>query len=171
MLVITWIRKAYKVLSADASPSAIAFAAAFGLLAGMLPLGSGMSTFLLLLVLVIRLQLTTAIAFWFIGAGLRAGLVGQFIAVAERLHETEAQRAFWTWFLEQPIVPWLDLHYHAILGGTICGVAIGAIVFFPIRGLVIAYRRFAHEKVSENKFFRWLTGFWFTKVLRFVFVG
>jgi hypothetical protein len=53
----------------------------------------------------------------------------------------------------------------------VTGVVAGAILFVPVRLLIISYRCFVHEKVSKNKFFRWLTNFWLVKALRFVFVG
>jgi len=48
MLILTWIRKLYKTLSADASPEAIAFAASFGIMLGFLPVQSGIFFILLL---------------------------------------------------------------------------------------------------------------------------
>ena len=48
---------------------------------------------------------------------------------------------------------------------------LGIALFFPVRWAVIGYRRFVHEKVSQNKFFKWLTNFFVIKILRFIFVG
>ena len=54
MLVLTWIRKLYKTLSADASPTAIALAASIGIVAGFLPINSGAFLVLLLALLIFR---------------------------------------------------------------------------------------------------------------------
>ena len=70
MLFLTWIRKIYKALSADASPTAIALGAFFGLMAGCVPITSGIFLYLIGVLLVFRVQLSAAILFWVIGRAL-----------------------------------------------------------------------------------------------------
>ncbi|HLU47701.1 MAG TPA: TIGR03546 family protein [Planctomycetota bacterium] len=171
MIVLKWIRSLYKVLSADASPSAIAFATAFGILGGFLPFTTGLAMLLIALILVVRVQASTAIAVWLLASLIRLGAAPLFFEVGWAVLENESLRPFWTWFLNLPVVAWLDLDRYAVLGGAICGLALGAAIFFPMRGLVIAYRRWAHERLSQNRFFRWLMSFWFVRLLRFIFVG
>jgi len=169
---LTFIRKLYKVLSSAASPSAVAFAVAFGVVAGCVPLMSGLALFLVLLVLVLRVNAAAALFAWVLTRLLVVGtLVGTFESVGETLLENEALKGFWTWLLNLPVVAWFGLEHYVIVGGAVVGVLLGAALFFPIRLLVILYRRYAHEKVSESKFFRWLTKFWVVRILRFVFVG
>jgi hypothetical protein len=55
--------------------------------------------------------------------------------------------------------PGSALDRYAILGGALTGVLLGAALWYPVRAFVIGYRRFAHEKLSQNKFFRWFTNF------------
>jgi hypothetical protein len=64
MFLLAFIRKLYKTLSADASPAAIAFAVAFGVVAGCVPVVSGLALFMLLLCLVFRVQLSAALLAW-----------------------------------------------------------------------------------------------------------
>ncbi len=172
MLLLAWIRKIYKVLSADASPSAIAFGAAFGLSLGCVPVMSGAFLFMLLLLLVVRVQVSAGILFWVIGRLLTLVLAKvAFYPIGDALLYTEALMGFWTSLLNTPFFAWSGFDYPAVLGGFVFGAVVGAFLFVPIRLLVIAYRRWAHEKVSKNKFFRWLTSFWFIKALKWVFVG
>lgn len=172
MFILTFIRKLYKALSSDASPSAIAFAVAFGAIAGCVPVRSGLFFFLLGLILVFKVQVSTALFTWALTRlACVAGLARAFEGVGERLLEAGALKGFWTWFLNLPVVAWFGLDHLAILGGAVVGLAVGALCFVPVRMLVIGYRRFAHEKVSQSKFFRWLMSFWVVKILRFVFVG
>lgn len=172
MFVLAWIRRIYKALSADASPSAIAFAAALGLTAGCVPLRSGLTPLLLLLILVFRVQISSAILFWVIGAAVRAGGGAHFfLRVGEGILENDGLKGFWTWFLNLPVVAWTGLEHYAILGGAVVGLVAGALLFVPIRGLVTAYRRWAHEKVSKNRFFRWVTNLWLVRILRFILIG
>ena len=172
MIVLTYIRKIYKALSADASPAAIALAALLGLTAGCVPLRSGFTLFVLLVILFFRVQITTAILFWAVGRIVTlAGMASLFADFGGLLLETEALKGFWTWFLNLPGVAWFGFGNYAILGGAVCGFVLGAALFVPIRLLVIAYRRWVHDRVSKNRFFRWLTNFWVTKLVKFVFVG
>jgi uncharacterized protein (TIGR03546 family) len=172
MLVLAWIRKIYKTLSADASPAAIAFAAAFGLTLGLVPFGSGISLLLILTILIFRVQISAALLF--VAIGKLAMALGLYVPLAElggSLLESESLRRFWDGCLDLPVVAVLDLHQHVTLGAFLAGIGIGGALFVPLRLFVIAYRRWAHERLSQNRFFRWVTNFWFTKLLRFVFVG
>lgn len=170
MLVIKWIRSLYKVLSADASPNAIAFAAAFGILGGFLPFSAGLAVLLIALILVIRVQVSTAIAVWLLASLLRIGLAPLFFDIGWALLEKESLHGFWTSALNLPVVAWLDLDRYAVLGGAVAGLVLGAALFLPMRWTVIAYRRWAHERLSQNRFFRWLTNLWLARLVRFVFV-
>jgi len=170
MFLLVWTRKFYKILSSDASPEAIAFAVLFGLTAGFVPLSSGIGLVLVLLVVIFRVQVSTAIASCIVGVLIRAaGAVALFDSMGRALHNPES--GFLNWLLDIPGVEWLDLRIPAVVGGLVAGVVLGGILFVPVRLVVIAYRRWAHEKVSKNKFFRWLTNFWVVKALRFLFVG
>jgi uncharacterized protein (TIGR03546 family) len=172
MLLLVWIRKIYKALSSDASPSAIAFGFLFGFTLGFVPLKMGLSIFLLSLLLIFRVQLSCALMAMGIGKLISlAGASAIFVPVGHKLLETESLKPFWTWFLNLPVVAWLDLQRYAVLGGALLGFGLGLVLFFPIRQAVVAYRRYVHEKVSQNKFFKWLTSFWLIKGLKFIFIG
>ncbi len=172
MLVLIWIRKIYKALSADASPSAIAFAVLFGITLGFVPLLSGIGLLLIASLLIFRVQVSSALLAMALGKAIAyAGAYKLFLPVGEKLLEPEAFHGFWTWFLNLPVIAWLDLYYHAIIGGAVLGIALGLALFFPVRQLIVGYRRFVHDRVSKNKFFRWLTNFWLIKGLKFIFIG
>lgn len=172
MFFLTLTRKLYKVLSSDSSPSAVAFAVAFGILAGCVPVTSGLTLFLLLCILVFRVHVAAALLAWGLTRLLSTLVLARlFEGVGEALLEPEALHGFWTWFVNLPVVAWFGLTQYAILGGAVVGVVLGAALFVPIRMTVISYRKWLHERVSSNRFFRWLTNFWVVKLLRFVFVG
>jgi len=172
MFILTFIRKLYKVLSSDSSPSAIAAAVGFGVIAGCVPIVSGLALFMLLLVLVFRVQIASALFAWALTRiAAKAFLAASFESMGEKLLESAALHGFWPWLLNLPVVAWFGLDRYAILGGAVVGVCLAVVLFVPVRLFILGYRRFAHEKVSQNKFFRWLTNFWVVKVLRYVFTG
>ena len=69
------------------------------------------------------------------------------------------------------LVALLNLEVYAVLGGAVFGCLLGAILFVPLRLLVIGYREYAQDKLQKSKFFRWLMRLWLVKLLRFVFLG
>ncbi len=172
MFLLTFIRKLYKVLSSDGSPSAIAFAVAFGVVAGCVPVLSGLAFFMELLTMVFRVQVAAALLAW----GLTrlaciAGLARLFESMGEPLLENESLHGFWKVVCNAPVLAWFKLDRYAVLGGAITGICVGAALFLPVRMFIIAYRKFAHEKLSQNKFFKWLTNFFVVKFLRFILIG
>lgn len=172
MFVLAWIRSLYKTLSADASPAAIAFGLLFGLVLGCVPLTSGLALLMIASVLIFRVQITSALFAVAVCKLLYlAGLPRLFLPVGEALLEGQALRGFWTWFLNLPVIAWLDLDRVAVAGGAAVGLGLGLVLFWPVMRAVAAYRTFLHEKLSENRFFRWLTNFFVVKALRFVFIG
>jgi len=172
MLVLTWIRKIYKTLSADASPSAIAFGAAFGLTAGCVPLSSGAFLVLVAILLVLRVQISAGLLFFVLGRVATLGCgEAVFYPLGDALLYAEPLMGFWTWLLNAPGFAWSGFAYPAVLGGFVFGASVGAALFLPLCYLVIAYRRWAHDRLQKNRFFRWITGFWLTKILKWVLVG
>jgi uncharacterized protein (TIGR03546 family) len=172
MFFLTLTRKLYKVLSSDSSPTAIAVAVAFGVLAGCVPVTSGLFVFLMLLTLIFRVQIAAAMLAWGLTRLLSKVLLARFFESAgEALLDPEALHGFWTWARNLPVVAWFGIDRYAILGGAVVGLALGLALIVPLRLTVISYRRWLHERVSSNRFFRWLTNFWLTKLLKFVFVG
>ena len=172
MLLLMWIRRLYKVFSADASPSAIAFGIAFGLTLGCVPLLSGIGLLLLVLTLIFRVQLSSAMMAMAMAKLLIAVGGGMaFVPVGQVLLESETLKPMWTTVLNLPVVAWLDLDCLAVSGGAALGVVAGAGLFWPARQLIISYRRFVHERVSQNRFFQTITNLWFMRGLRFIFVG
>ncbi len=172
MFLLSLIRRLYKVLSADASPSAIAFAVSLGILAGSVPVRCGLAVLIGLAVIVLRVQISAAILAWGLVRLASAALLARsFETLGEALLEAESLRGFWTWFLNLPVVAWLGLERYAILGGAVVGFAAGIAAFVPVRLAVISYRRWLHDRVSKNRFFRWLTNLWLVKAVRFILVG
>ncbi len=172
MLILTWIRKIYKILSAEASPEAIAFGILFGLVLGFVPFTSGLAILLIASILVIRVQISSALAAFAIAKILSPiGLAHLSSSMGSTLLEADGLRGFWTWACNFPVLAWLDLNWPQVVGGACLGLVLGGVLFWPICKLIVGYREFVQEKASENRFFRWLTSFWLTKLLRFILLG
>jgi uncharacterized protein (TIGR03546 family) len=172
IFILSWTRKTYKLLSGKVSPAGIAFGVGFGLTLGFVPLLSGLGLFLIVCLLAISIPLPPVLFALAIGKILKAiGLTRLFIPVGSALLEAKPLMGFWTWFLNLPLIALLDLDRIAVTGGAVMGIVLGAALFWPIRQLVIGYRKHLNDRVSKNKFFKWLTNNWIIKILRFVFIG
>jgi uncharacterized protein (TIGR03546 family) len=172
MILLAWTRRLYKILSADASPAAIAFGISMGLLLGCVPLWSGIGIVLLLALLVFRVQLSSAMMASAIAKLMIAlGFGSAFVPVGKMLLEADSLEPLWVTVLNLPFVAWLDLDCLAVTGGTLIGLVAAILAFWPVRQSVISYRRWVHAKVSKNRFFQTITNFWFIKGLRFIFIG
>jgi uncharacterized protein (TIGR03546 family) len=172
MLLLAWIRRLYKILSADASPTAIALGISFGLVWGCVPFGSGIGIALLITAMIFRLQLSSAMMAMAIAKLMVAVGAGMaFVPIGSAILEADALRATWTLVLNLPVVAWLDLDILGVTGGLFAGTSLAVLAFWPVRQTVVSYRRWVHEKVSQNRFFQVVTNFWFIKGLRFIFIG
>jgi uncharacterized protein (TIGR03546 family) len=172
MIFLAWTRRLYKVLSADASPAAIAFGISIGLALGCVPLWSGVGAILLLSMLIFRVQISSAMLSAALAKLLIAlGFGTVFLPVGEMVLETEPLRPFWTTVLNLPVVAWLDLDSIAVTGGLLVGLLAAILVFWPVRQSIVSYRRWVHTKLAQSRFFQTITNFWFIKALRFIFIG
>jgi uncharacterized protein (TIGR03546 family) len=172
MILLAWIRRLYKILSADASPTAIACGIAFGLVLGCVPLGSGIGIALLLAALIFRLQVSSAMMAMAVAKLLIAlGAAAAFVPMGSIILESNSLKPIWSTALNWPVVAWLDLDCLGVTGGLAIGIIMGTIAFWPVRQAVVSYRRCIHEKVAQNRFFQAITNFWFIKGLRFIFIG
>ena len=172
MILLAWIRRLYKVLSADSSPGAIAFGISMGLVLGCVPLMSGVGLVLLLALLIFRVQLSSAMMAAAIAKLLIAlGFGTVFVPVGAIVLETESLRPLWTTVLNLPVVAWLDLDCLGITGGVLIGLVAATLFYWPVRQAVVSYRRWVHAKVAQNRFFQTITNFWFIKGLRYIFIG
>ena len=73
--------------------------------------------------------------------------------------------------LNLPVIAWFPFDRYAVLGGFLVALAASAVLFFPIRLLVLWFRRAIQPRADQYRIIRWWRGFFLTRALSYVFVG
>jgi len=144
MLIIKFIMKFVGILNKDASPQQIAGGMALGAIMGITPLVSLHNLFVFVLVLMIRVNITSAI--------LSLGLFSVFAYVFDPLFnkvgyfllvDVGALQSLWTALYNTPFVPWTKFNNTLTLGSFVCSL----LIFGPLYVLVIWLVKKYREKV------------------------
>ncbi|MCK4908283.1 MAG: TIGR03546 family protein [Planctomycetes bacterium] len=173
MLWLKFIRKLFKILNGDISPHQIAAGIAFGAILGLTPVLSLHNLIVLLLICIIRVNVSSAIfsmaIFKLLGYVVDPYLshpLGYLLLV-----KWEFLTPFWTTLYNLPLLPLTNFNNTVALGGLI----ISLVIFYPnlilSRKGVIAYRTSVQPKLEKMKIFKLFKGTtiykWYKKVSDF----
>ncbi|MBN1418318.1 MAG: TIGR03546 family protein [Planctomycetes bacterium] len=170
--ILKLLRKLYRTLSSEASPAQIALGFGFGILLGLTPRTVGFFFFLIGCLLIFRVNIPMALVGALAGKAAILAVAPATLAVGHFLLDDAAfLRPVWKATLTLPVVALLDLDQYRVMGAAAAGLAAAAILFLPLRALVVAYRVKFHERVANSKFIKWLNRIWLFRVLRWIFIG
>jgi len=132
--------KLFKALNSEASPWQLAFAIAFGLVVGLTPLMSLHNVLLVLLVFMLRVNLSA----FFLATGFFTGLAylldGVSLSVGEAILTNPSLQSFWTSLYQSEF--WQLTHFNHTL--TMGSLVIALILFVPVallsKYLIVTYR-------------------------------
>lgn len=172
MLWLKFLRKLFKILNGDVDPRQIATGVALGAIVGLTPILSLHNLIVLLLVCIIRVNVTSVIF-----SAAVFGLLSYLVAPLSDglgyllLVRCEFLNPFWTALYNMPVLPLTNFNNTLLLGGLI----IALIIFYPnlvlVRKGVIAYRASIQPKLEKIKLFKILKGTkiyqWYQKISRF----
>lgn len=135
--MITWLAKQchyyYGFLRTHDSPRQLALGLAFGIVLGLIPKGNLLAILMGMLFLSLRVNLQM---------GMLTGLVVSFFAafldpvtdrVGQSLLTAPPLQSLWTWFYNQPILPWTGFNHSIVLGSFVVGWAL----FYPAYQLAL----------------------------------
>jgi len=150
--------KLFKALNSEASPWQLAFGIAFGLVVGLTPLMSLHNIVLVLLVFLLRVNLSA----FFLATGFFTGLAylldGVSISVGEAILTNPSLQDFWTGLYQSEF--WQLTHFNHTL--TMGSLVISLILFLPIavlsKHLIIIYRQRVMASVGKLKIVQMLKG-------------
>lgn len=172
MWILKLIRKLYKGLTGAESPTQIALGFGLGIMLGLIPFKSGMGILLFVAILAFKVSFPFAVVGWAAAAALRAAALGPIaVDVGTWVLWDLPLRGLWAFLLNLPVLAILDLEKHGVMGGALLGCSSAAVLFFPIRFLVIRYREVVVARLSKSKTFKYLTNMWLVRMLRWILIG
>lgn len=150
MLVLKFVLKFMKILNRDASPEQIAGGIALGAIAGITPFASLHNLLVLFLVIVIRVNISSA----FLGLALFSAIgylldpLSNAIGYA-LLVRADFLRPFWTLLYNTPVVPWTSFNNTLTLGSLVLATALFAPLYFALVWAVVKYREKLMASVAK----------------------
>lgn len=129
-----------KALNSDVSPWAIAFGMTLGMVVGYTPTMAWHNLFIVLLICVLRVNFSSAIAGMIVGAALAWPLSAPAIALGEHLLTDPGLEAFWTGLFSVPLMLVLGLNHTHMLGSLVVAMVALLPLTWVIKLLVERYR-------------------------------
>lgn len=172
MILIKLLAGLLKALNGDVHPAQIAGGVWLGCMLGFSPFGAH-TVIILVLLLVFRINMGSALVFWGITKLIAALTTSLFIAPFGQwlLRPESGTRALVLRVLETPVLGLADLENHAIVGGMSLGFFIGLALFFPTMGFITFYRKHVSEGFRNNKKLKWLSRNWLFRIFKRLLEG
>lgn len=141
MITIKLILKLINILNKDASPRQIAGGMALGAIAGLTPTASLHNLVVLVLVLMLKVNVTSAIFSWGLFALFAYALDPLFNKVGYHLLTgVPALTPLWTALYNTPVVPWTRFNNTLVLGSLVCSLLAFWPLYFLLAWAVAKYR-------------------------------
>lgn len=152
MITLKLIAKFIKLLNKEASPSALAGGVAFGALMGLTPKGALHNLCVLVLVLMLRVNLSVTIFFTAIFAGFAYLLDPLFNRLGySLLVNVPALEPFWIKFYNTPVLPWFKFNNTLVLGSLVFSLVLFVPLFVAVNWMVKKYRVTFLTKIDQWK--------------------
>jgi uncharacterized protein (TIGR03546 family) len=149
--MIKMLLKLFKALNSNASPWQLAFAIAFGLIVGLSPFYSLHNLLILLIVCVVRINMSAFFLSIIFFTGVAYMVDSQAIKLGESLLTNPEYYSFWTQLYQNDI--WRLTHFNHTL--TLGSLVISLILFIPVavlsKFLITTYRQQFMAWVSRLK--------------------
>lgn len=138
--MLTIIAKLLKLLNSEQSPAQLALAVCFGLAAGLLPGFSLLFVILLVLVCLIRANLTLFLLTWGLFEGVAYLVDPALHALGYNLLTAESLQGLWTGFAQSAFWQLMAFNNTLLLGAAITVLAFWLPVYFLVYVLISQYR-------------------------------
>jgi len=151
MLILKMVIKFINILNKDASPREIAGGMALGFIAGMTPLASLHNLVVLFLVIILRVNITSAI----FAMGVFSGVAYLFDPLSNKigyaLLTLPALKAFWTTLYNMPIINWSRFNNTLTLGSLVLSLVLFYPVLIALRWGVVKYREKVMATIQKSR--------------------
>ncbi len=161
------LSKILKALSSDASPVQLAWGFVLGMFFGVIPFWSLYSIIILVLIIVLRVNLSMAIAGWLIFELIAFFLDPLFHSVGYALlTQVDFLQPLWVFLSQSPVLSWLSFNNTVMLGGFVISLVLLLPVFVAGRIFVVYYREKLHPRVQRLKIVQVFKGTKFYSIIQ-----
>ena len=157
MFVLEFIAKLIKILRSEISPNQISWGFVLGMIIGLTPIMSLHNLFVVFLIIILKVNLATAIFSFGIFSGI-AYLVdplfhsfGFYILV-----DIQGLNGFWTWLYNVPVLALSKFNNTVVMGSLVSSLILMLPVYFLIKIGVVNYREKIDVKVKNWKFIKYI---------------
>jgi uncharacterized protein (TIGR03546 family) len=151
MLTLKLLAKLLNILNKDATPAQIAGGMALGFVAGLTPTANLHNLVILILVLMIRVNISSAILAWGFFSAIAYLLDPVSNKIGYALLTAPALSGLWTALYNTPVVPWTNFNNTLVLGSLVLALLLCVPVYFLIKRGVINYRERIMARIQKWK--------------------
>lgn len=156
--MLSILAKVLKLLNSETAPSQIAAAVILALFMGLSPLGAPHNLFLLLLVLVLRVNLSLFLLSFALFSAI-AWLIDPWAhSMGLALLQAGSLEGLWTAMYNSGFWRFMAFNNTLVLGSTVMALVLAVPLFFLVTFLVRNYREHIMEKVQKSRLMLMLKG-------------
>ena len=156
--MLTLLARLLKVLNSDDNPNQISLAVVLAFIMGLTPLMSPHNLLLLLVVLLVRVNLTM----FLLSLGLFTLIAWLLDPLSEQiglgLLQAESLQGLWTGLYDSSFWRLVGYNNTLILGSLVLSLLLAAPLFLLVRWLVLRYRRDLMAWINRSRIGLWLKG-------------
>jgi uncharacterized protein (TIGR03546 family) len=156
--MISTIAKILKVLNSETAPGQISLALCFALIVGLTPLYSLHNLLVLLLILFLRVNLSTFIVGWIFFSGIAYILDPIFHRIGLALLTTASMEGLWTSLYNITIFRFLKFNNSIVMGSVLFSLVFFLPVYFLSNILISKYRDHILAWVRKTRLMQLLKG-------------
>ena len=153
-LILKQIFNLIKLLHSESGDRSIALGIALGFILGMSPLLSLQAIFVILILLVFRIQIGACIVSSFFFKFMAFLLSPVFDKAGRLVLETESLKPAFTSLYNMPIIPYTKFYNSVVMGAGITSIVLAPIIYFIFKAVIKKYRAGVVSKTNNSKIWK-----------------
>ena len=156
--MISLLAKLLKVLNSETAPGQISASLCLAMLFSFMPFLTLQHLLLLLLVLVLRVNLSGFILGWIVFSVISFLLDPLFHQVGMAVLSASALKGFWTLLYQSGFWHLTDFNNTVVMGGFITALVLAVPLYFAFNTLILRYRKYVMNWLEKTRVVQFLKG-------------
>lgn len=148
--------KLLKALNSDSDPAQISLAFVLGMILGFTPLWSAHNLLILLLVCVLRINLSGFLLAFGVFSAFAYLIDPVFIVMGESLLNSNELKTIWTGLYQSDFWRLLHFNHTLTLGSLLVSIGLAAPLFFLFKWLIVKYRKNIMAWIEKSRLAKWI---------------